>query len=107
MHVYVLAVWYSSCVLGSGPEVPKFKPNFGQFFHLIFHVPPTAPPVHPAVIGDPAFAGVQIQGFFSCNSNGPGGILGVHTTSCEERYVLLRVPSSAPGALLAWLTVPA
>ncbi len=41
------------------------------------------------------------------NSNGPGGISGAHTTCCEERPVLLRVPSPAPGALLARLTVPA
>ncbi len=41
------------------------------------------------------------------NSNGPGGTLGAHTTCCEERPVLLRVPSPAPGALLARLTVPA
>ncbi len=39
--------------------------------------------------------------------NGPGGTSGAHTTYCEERPVLLRVPSPAPGALLAWLTVPA
>ena len=40
-------------------------------------------------------------------SNGPGRTLGVHTTCCEERPVLLRVPSPAPGALLASLIVPA
>ncbi len=62
---------------------------------------PPAPPVHPAVTGYMAFAGVQIQG------NGPGGTLGAHTTCCEERSVLLRVHSPAPGALLARLTVPA
>ena len=62
----------------------------------------TAPPVHPAVIGYWAFTGVLIQGLFSCNSNGPGGILGAHT-----RFFPLRVPSLAPGTLLAWLTVPA
>ncbi len=44
---------------------------------------------------------------FSCNSNGPGGTSGAHTTCCEERPVLLRVPSPDPGALLARLTVPA
>ncbi len=65
------------------------------------------PFVHPAVIGYLAFAGVQIQGLFSRNSNGPGGTSGAHTTCCEERSVLLRVPSLTPGALLAWLTVPA
>ncbi len=40
-------------------------------------------------------------------SDGPGGTLGAHTTCCEERPVLLRVPSPAPGALLAWLIVSA
>ena len=34
-----------------------------------------------------------IQGIFSWNSNGPGGTSGAHITSCEERSVLLRVPS--------------
>ncbi len=34
-----VAVWCSGCVLGSGPQVPEFKPNF----HLIFHLPPTSP----------------------------------------------------------------
>ncbi len=64
-------------------------------------------PVHPVVNGYLAFAGVQIQGLFSCNSNGPGGTSGAHATCCEERPVLLLVSSSAPGALLAQLTVPA
>ncbi len=43
--VWCVAVWCSGCVLGSG-TLP-------------------APPVHPAVIGYLAFAGVQIQGLFS------------------------------------------
>ncbi len=76
-----------------------------QFFHLISICLLPAPPVHPAVIGYLAFAGVQIQGLFSWSSNGPGGTSGAHTTCCEERSVLLRVPSPAPGALLARLTV--
>ncbi len=29
--VVVMAVWCSGCVLGSGPEVPEFKPNSGNF----------------------------------------------------------------------------
>ncbi len=41
------------------------------------------------------------------NSNGPVGTSGAHTTCCEERPVLLRVPSLAPGVFLARLTVPA
>ncbi len=36
-----------------------------------------------------------------------GGTSGAHTTCCEERSVLLRVPSPAPGALLARLIVSA
>ena len=35
------------------------------------------------------------------------GTSGAHTTCCEEKFVLRRVPSPAPGALLAPLTVPA
>ena len=35
------------------------------------------------------------------------GTSGAHTTCCEERPILLRVPSPALGALLTWLTVPA
>ncbi len=63
-------------------------------------------PVHPAVIGYLAFAGVQIQGL-SHETAMVQGSLGGHATCCEERPILLRVPSLAPGALLAWLTVPA
>ncbi len=44
---------------------------------------------------------------FSHETTGPGGTSGAHTTCCEERPVLLQVPSPAPGALLARLTVPA
>ncbi len=48
------------CVLGSGPEVPEFKPHSGNFPSSL-----PAPPVHPAVIGYLAFAGVQIRDLFS------------------------------------------
>ncbi len=83
-YVCVVAVWCSGYVLGSGPEVLKFKPRSGNV-HLIFHLPLTSPPPPPpppplptsppSCDGDGylVFAGVQIQGFFSCNSNGPGG----------------------------------
>ena len=42
----VLAVWYSSCVLGSGPEVLSSSSTqaiFHLVFHLVFHLPPTSP----------------------------------------------------------------
>ncbi len=96
MHTCV-AVWCSGCaLLGSGPEV--LSSSLLWLFSIWFFC---LPPVHLTVIGYLAFAGVQIQGLFSCNSNGPGGTSGAHTTCCEERPVLL------PGALLAQLTVPA
>ena len=31
VSVCVVAVWCSGCVLGSGPEVPEFKPHSGNF----------------------------------------------------------------------------
>ncbi len=105
MHVCTCAC--SGCVLGSGPWGSEFKPNSGNFSIWFSICLPPAPPVHPAVIGYLAFAGVQIKGIFSWNNNGPGGTSGAHTTCCEERPVLLRVPSPAPGDLLARLTVPA
>ncbi len=104
MCVYVcmlVAMWCSGCVLGSGPEVLEFKPPLWQFSSFSICLPPF-PPVHPAVIGYLAFAGVQIQGLFSCNSNGPGETSGAHTTCCEERPVLLRVPSPAPSACIVY-----
>ncbi len=58
------------------------------------------------MIGYLAFAGVQIQGVFSCNSNGPVGTSGAYTTCCWKAPGLLPVPTPAPGALLALLTVP-
>ncbi len=58
---YVLAVWCSGCVLGSGPE---FKPHSGIIWFFFLCLLP-APPVHPAVIVYLAFAGVHIQSLFS------------------------------------------
>ncbi len=94
---------------GPGPE---FKPtgNFSIWFSICLPPAPPAPPappVHPAVIGYLAFAGVLIQGLSSCNSNGPGGTsvptpLAVRKGACSPG-----VPSPAPGALLARLTVSA
>ncbi len=52
------------CVLGSGPEVLSSSPTQAISIYFSICLPP-APPVHPAVIGDLAFAGVQIQGLFS------------------------------------------
>ncbi len=48
VRVDVVAVWCSGCVLGSGPQVPEFKPNSGIFFHLIFYLPPTSPTSQPS-----------------------------------------------------------
>ncbi len=95
-----VAVWYSGCVLGSGPEVLSSSPTQAMFpsnYPSDFPFSICLPPVYPAVIGYLVFAGVQIQGLFSCNSNGPGGTSGAHTTCCEERPVLPRVPSNGPG----------
>ncbi len=54
-----VGVWCSGCVLVSGLEVPVQAPPFSVLFSICL------PPVHPALIGDLAFAGVQIQGVFS------------------------------------------
>ncbi len=72
-------------------------------FHLIFHLPPTIPTSPPSFDwGDLAFAGVQIQGLFSCNSNGPGGTLGAHTTYAVRKGLFsCDFLAPAPGALLA------
>ncbi len=61
----VVAVWCSGCDLGSGPEVLSSSPTLAIFTVWFSICLPPAPPVHPAVIGDLAFAGVQIQGLFS------------------------------------------
>ncbi len=100
MQALLVSVWVGVCMWEKQMENALLRP-FSIWFSICL------PPVHPAVIGYLAFAGVQIQGLFSWNSNGPGGTSGAHTTCCEERPVLLRVPSPAPGALLARLTVPA
>ncbi len=86
-----VCVWLCGVVVVSLAQGgAEFKPH-RQFFHLIFHLPPTNPTSPPTVIGDLAFARVQIQGLFSWNSINPGGTSGAHTTCCEERPVLLRV----------------
>ncbi len=60
-----------------------------------------------------AMKSFAVDGINKCSSDievkwlHPGGTSGAHTTCCEERPVLLQVPSPAPGALLARLTVPA
>ncbi len=87
----------------AGPEVPEFKPNSGNFY-LVFHMPPTSPPSCDWI---PGICWDANSRPFLMNSNGPGGTSDAHTTCCEERPVLLRVPSPAPGALLARLTMPA
>ncbi len=60
-----VSVWCSGCVQSSGPEVLSSSPTqtiFPSDFSICL---PPAPPVHPAVIGYLAFAGVRIQGLFS------------------------------------------
>ena len=97
-----VAVWCSDVVvvsLAQGLMSLSSSPT-QVIFYLIFICLPPAPPVHPAMIRYLAFAKVQIQGLFSWNSNGTGGALGAHTTCCEERPVLMRVPSPAPGVCL-------
>ncbi len=96
--VCVCWVWCSDCVLGSGPEVLSSNPTLAIFYLVFLPLPPTSPPSCDWVPG--IFWGANSRPFFF-------GTLGAHTTCCEERSVLLRVPSPVPGALLAWLTVPA
>ncbi len=56
-----VCVWYSGCVIGSGPKVPEFKLQLRQFF-IRFSI---CLPLAPAVIGYLAFTGMQIQGLLS------------------------------------------
>ena len=66
----------------SGLRALRFQAQLRQFFNLIFHLPPTS---H---ISPPSCDWVL-------NSNGPGGTSGAHSTCCEERPVLLRVPTGS------------
>ena len=77
------------------PEVQSASPTltFSIWFSICLLL------VHPAVIGYLALAGVQVQGLFSWNSNGPGRISS-HTTCCEERPVFLWAPG--PAENLHW-----
>ncbi len=98
--VYVcVAVWCSGCVLGSGPQVPEFKPNSG-IFSSDFPSASYQPHHPPSCDWVPGICWGANSRPFLMNSNGPGGTSGAHTTCCEERPVLLRVPSPAPGACL-------
>ena len=57
----------SGCVLDSGHEVLSSSPT-QAIFDLVLKCLPPAPPVHPAVIGNLAFARVKIQSLFSQSS---------------------------------------
>ncbi len=97
-HLYVCG----GCVLGSRPEVPRIQAQLRQLTTIFSICLTPASPVHPAVIGYLAFAGVQIQGLFLRNSNSPCGTSGTHATCCEEKLVLLRVqPGSRSAACTA------
>ncbi len=105
-HIYIDKLWLCGVVvmsLAQGPEVPSSSPTQAIFLHLS-PTSPTSPPSCDWVPG--IFLGANSRPFL-ISSNGPGGTSGAHTICCEERPVLLRVPSPAPGALLARLTVPA
>ena len=66
-----------------------------------------APPVHPAVIDTWHLLGCKFKAFSHETAMDKVGLPDGRTACCEERPVLLRVPSLAAGALLARLTVPA
>ena len=83
--ICMVAMWCSVCVLGSQGLSSWVQAPLRQFSIWFFHLPPTSPTSPPSCDWYLAFARVQIQGLFSCNSNGPGGTSGAHTTCCEER----------------------
>ncbi len=83
----MVAVWYSGCVLALSLIYLSSSPSLA-IFHLVFHQPPTSPTSSPSCDSG-EFAGVQIQGLFSWNRNGPDGVYGANTTCCEEKPVLL------------------
>ncbi len=74
-----------------GLRSPHFKP-LRQPLLLVFHLPPTSPPSCDWV-GTLAFAGVQIQSLFSCNSNGPG--VAVRKGLFSSDWLVHRHPGSA------------
>ncbi len=94
--------------LAQGLKVPSSSPT-QAIFHLVFHLPSTSPTSPPSCDWGPGICwGANSRPFLMQQQwSGPGGILGAHVTCCEERPVLLRVSSPAPGVLLARLTVPA
>ncbi len=84
-----VSVWCSGCVLGSG-----------QLFHLVFHLPPTSPTSPPSCDWVTGICWCVNSRPFLMKQQWSKWDLGAHTTCCEERPILLRVPSLAPGALL-------
>ncbi len=86
-----------------GPQIQAQVRQFTIWFSIWFSIClAPASPVHPAMIGYLAFAGVQIQGLFPWSSNSPGGTSGTHATCCEEKPVLLWVlPGSRSAACTA------
>ncbi len=87
------------CVLGSEPEL---SPTL-----TIFHLPPTSPTNPPSCDWGPGICWGANSRPFLMKQQWSRWDLGAHTICCEERSVLLQVPSPAPGALFARLTVPA
>ncbi len=88
--VVVAAVWCVVVVsLAQGLRVLSSSPTLRQFSILFSTCLPPAPPVHSAVIGYLAFAGIQIKAF-SHESAMVRGTSGAYITCCEDRLVLLR-----------------
>ncbi len=106
MHVYMcnvcecaVAVWCSDCVLVAQAEVLSSSPTLA-IYHTIC-LPPAPRDWVPGICWD------ANSRPFLINKQWSSGTSGAHSICCEERPVLLRVPSPAPGVLLARLTVPA
>ncbi len=94
--VVVLCPWLRA-------EVPEFKPH-SVIFQLVFHLPPSSPPSCDWVPG--ICWGASSRPFLATAMVQVG--LRVPTLLAVRKGLFsCRVPSPAPGALLARLTVPA